>query len=686
MTSVGLLQPEVEDCFATGATACCGRSKGANTMGCSQAKAGAGNGAKGSAVGSPKSSQPVGKGISGDRPILGKYHMLTGKEDIMGKGTSSICRKGREIATGKLVAIKVYKEQSAGGKVKDTTMLKYKRQIQVLKELQEPFKPPADPTLWSDILAKVQPSQLFMTLLDYSKDANGEPAPDAEDGMLYVVTELAQYSLKDFLADRREKQKPLSKDAVRDLSKRCILAMAGLHAKGFVHVDMKPENMMVFDGRLKVIDVDGCVRTGSKVSINDGSISFSPCYCAPEWARFMIKDTEQNIEAAPSLDVWSVGMILCEFVTLDAIWKPQYANFMRNASSHREAGFLFLEWLGEIKKSPLPKPIEKFDPDFLKLLHEWLLVCNYKNRKSCAQVLSNPWLAEGGWDKYTDANSKTETQQPVRQHRERQEDESTLAPLYKGTLWKLNTGSNGQDVANWIKRDMWVAHNCSLCYFSVKENKRLVLVDGEKIYQSEIAPLKNVAKEFAFILQSKSDAEEKMEMQYLAAETKEEFDRWHEKLHSATQVNMNMTFHLGPRMEEELNAFKLAVRNRRIKVEEKTGDAFTPSFKAMLWKLKTGGDRTQADHWFHRDMWIAKNSSLVYYSPKDDRELVYYTAADMQKAVVKALDDGLACRKFAFMIVLSATDGVEFDPGEFAAESEEEKQRWMAELRKVTVG
>merc|ERR1740139_1473973 len=110
----------------------------------------------------------------------------------------------------------------------------------------------------------------------------------------------------------------LSKEAVRDLSKRMVLAMAALHAKGFVHIDMKPENLMVFGGRLKVIDVDGCVRNGTRLSINDGSISFSPCYCSPEWARFMIKESEQTIVATPSLDVWSIGMLLCELIALDA--------------------------------------------------------------------------------------------------------------------------------------------------------------------------------------------------------------------------------------------------------------------------------------------------------------------------------------------------------------------------------
>merc|ERR1719343_95681 len=223
-----------------------------------------------------------------------------------------------------------------------------------------------------------------MQLLDYSKNSAGDPAPDRDDGVLYVVTELAQYSLKDFLATRREQSKQLSAEEIKSLAKAIIVAMAGLHAKGYVHIDMKPENMMMFGGRLKVIDVDGCVKKGTKISIQDSSISFSPCYCAPEWAKFLIQENKAFIIAHPALDVWSVGMTMCELITLDAILKPQYANFLRNATSHREAGFLFMEWLGALRKSPLPKTIEKFDKDLAELVSQWLLVTNAGQRKSCA--------------------------------------------------------------------------------------------------------------------------------------------------------------------------------------------------------------------------------------------------------------------------------------------------------------
>lgn len=36
-----------------------------------------------------------------------------------------------------------------------------------------------------------------------SQDAKGEPAPDATDGVMYVITEVAQYSLKELTAGAR---------------------------------------------------------------------------------------------------------------------------------------------------------------------------------------------------------------------------------------------------------------------------------------------------------------------------------------------------------------------------------------------------------------------------------------------------------------------------------------------------
>ena len=65
------------------------------------------------------------------------------------------------------------------------------------------------------------------------------------------------------------------------------------------------------------------------------------------------------------MDVWSVGISLCELVALDAVLKPKYAAIYRHAGSHRKAGFLFLEWLANPdEKLGLDAKIVNFNAEF----------------------------------------------------------------------------------------------------------------------------------------------------------------------------------------------------------------------------------------------------------------------------------------------------------------------------------
>eukprot|EP00439_Symbiodinium_sp_Y106_P075182 s275_g14.t2 len=530
---------------------------------------------------------------------------------------------------------------------------------------------------------------------------------------------------QDYFALKREKNKPLSRESIKACARAILLVVAGLHAKGLVHLDLKPENLMMFNGRLKLIDVDGCVPIDSEVSINDSSISFSPCYCAPEWARFLIDEAESKIIAKPHLDVWSIGITLCELVTLDAILKPMYGNFLRNGHSHREAGFLFMDWLGHITRAPVPKSIERFDRDFHKLIVESLLVCDLTKRKSLAQCLSDPYVVESGKSEstelegqdfigsvsascieaalmwmpcrcieifgevngcsifYTSSCKRQLTpRKVVRQARQRFEDTSSKAPLYKGTLWKLNTDGKAEDATHWLKRDMWVACDGSLCYFSIKENKRLVLLDGIKISGAKVTTLPNAAREFAFQLDCvNSDDHEKDISMCFSAESEQEYQKWRSLLSQASNLEGAMqTIRLGGAVADELKQFRLAVKNRRMKVGEDTKDQFAPIFKAKLWKVKAEGDRKKVDDWFEREMWIAKNGSLVYWSKKEDRELVYYTANDIAQAKFVLIDNEDTFHPWAFHVQLASSGGIEFAPGEFAAESEASRDRWISEL------
>jgi len=440
---------------------------------------------------------------------------------------------------------------------------------------------------------------------------------------------------------------------------------------------------------LKLIDVDGCVKVGTNIAVTDPSISFSPCYCAPEWANFLIEESESTIVANPCLDVWSVGCTICELVTLDAILKPMYANFLRHSRSHREAGFLFMDWLSSLKKAPIPKAIAKFDPDLARLLDSSLLVCDKNRRKTCAQCLSEPYLREvsfhrsqtnplTGIDGAAPAKGDVFSGTAPRIGRIRPEDHSS-SPMQQGTMWKLNSGQDMKERANWLQRDMWITNIGSLCYYSLKENKRLVLLDPHRLHGANIAAIKGAAYDYAFQVKYHTD-DGGEEVLVFGCDTAGNLQMWMRVLQAISQMDTVPTFNLGAQYVQERALYKISVKNRRMKVVGDYEHQFEPVFKAKLWKLKTAGDPMVEADWFERDTWLSRNGSLVYWSIKQNCELVYYTSLDVAKATITVHPE--TCKTFAFQVVLPIEDGIEFAPGEFAADTEEERDTWMAEFEK----
>jgi serine/threonine protein kinase len=363
--------------------------------------------------------------------------MHMGEKDIVGQGTCSVCRKGSCMATGKMVAVKVYR---SGGRA-HVSSIAIRRQVAVLRELQRALAPPPDKLMWDEQLARVKPSSLFVQLLDYSRDGeSGDTGKDAH-GDMYVITELGSCSLKDYLVARQTRHEALSKDAVCCITKAIVLATAALHAKGLVHLDIKPENLMFFDGCLKIIDVDGCLSIGAGVSIDRSDHTFfSLLYCAPEWASLLTGGVPE-LTVAPALDSWSVGMTLCELVLLDAALKPTFLGFLKRVPCRSRASFLFMEWLSSVKTIELPHQIGSFDAEFEDLLSNWLLVREASSRRRLVESLSHPFLAQASLG--TLAND----------HFILPSAKSDLPQLHRGTLWKP---SDDDDDGDESEQDRWM--------------------------------------------------------------------------------------------------------------------------------------------------------------------------------------------------------------------------------------
>lgn len=110
-------------------------------------------------------------------------------------------------------------------------------------------------------------------------------------------------TLRDVLRDRGA----LQPRAALDILEPVLAALGAAHRAGFVHRDMKPENVLIGDdGRVKVADF-GLVRAVGSVTSTTGSVLGTVSYLAPEQIEHGTADTRT--------DVYACGVVLYEMLT-----------------------------------------------------------------------------------------------------------------------------------------------------------------------------------------------------------------------------------------------------------------------------------------------------------------------------------------------------------------------------------
>ncbi|CAL9392972.1 PASTA domain-containing protein [Streptomyces sp. enrichment culture] len=121
---------------------------------------------------------------------------------------------------------------------------------------------------------------------------------------VYLAMEyVAGCTLRDVLRERGA----LSPRAALDVLEPVLAALGAAHRAGFVHRDMKPENVLIGDdGRVKVADF-GLVRAVGTATNTTGSVLGTVSYLAPEQIEHGTADTRT--------DVYACGVVLYEMLT-----------------------------------------------------------------------------------------------------------------------------------------------------------------------------------------------------------------------------------------------------------------------------------------------------------------------------------------------------------------------------------
>jgi eukaryotic-like serine/threonine-protein kinase len=127
----------------------------------------------------------------------------------------------------------------------------------------------------------------------------------AVDGVYYMVMEYVRGPSVRHLLNEQERMEP---GQAAEILRHSLLALGHAHHEGFVHRDMKPENLLVTqDGVVKVADF-GLARAYADGRVTQaGAVTGTVQYLAPEQIR--------GEPADPRSDLYSLGIVAYELLT-----------------------------------------------------------------------------------------------------------------------------------------------------------------------------------------------------------------------------------------------------------------------------------------------------------------------------------------------------------------------------------
>jgi len=231
-----------------------------------------------------------------------------------------------------------------------------------------------------------------------------------ETNQMFIITEFASGGdLYHYMHTMMEAEEILSEAVIAKMMQQAMKGVAFLHAEGFVHNDLKPDNLLVMGAyqkgaapRVAVADY-GCATGG----VEKGRIFFGdPRYMSPEGMRSMVaymKTQEHIAKSGPNVDVWAMGVTIFEFlgkgvlpflydvVSLKEV-KTVFPKLQKALVNKQEVKFDFEHHSDPSSPTASPSNMTScFSAGAQDLLRK-MLQKDEKTRCSAAEVLQHDWF------------------------------------------------------------------------------------------------------------------------------------------------------------------------------------------------------------------------------------------------------------------------------------------------------
>lgn len=138
--------------------------------------------------------------------------------------------------------------------------------------------------------------------------------------LVLVMEYLKGVSLYDYVMELHKNNKYINPKIFLKMAMWLLNVVGKLHDKNIIHKDIKPENIIVVNGTIKLIDFGlSCTTTGSLHCSKDDIKNGSPYYMSPELLlmNLDINDPDQ----LKSADIWAVGVTLIFLLEQNEHWK-----------------------------------------------------------------------------------------------------------------------------------------------------------------------------------------------------------------------------------------------------------------------------------------------------------------------------------------------------------------------------